>query len=145
MQLGAGCCLPGSSDHKMWSHGMPVSSYSLTSSTSKPLHSLAVHRRCSNWPQQADLSASTDRMVSSPHDSRSHGYFCLLASIHYIWETKLFKLKLLGVKKKCCTFYIISCKYESLLQSSNTIFMNWSFSQIHFCIRIHSCWYPKLW
>ena len=51
----------------------------------------------------------------------------------------------LGWRKKCCTFYIISCKYESLLQSSDTIFMNWSFSQIHFCIRIHSCWYPKVW
>lgn len=39
-------------------------------------------------------------MVSSPHDSQSHGYFCLFAIIHQIWETELFKLKPLGVKKK---------------------------------------------
>lgn len=50
-----------------------------------------------------------------------------------------------GWRKKCCTFYIISCKYESLLQSLDTIFMNWSCSQIHFCIRIHSCRYQKVW
>lgn len=55
MQLGAGCCLPGSSDHKMWSHGVPVSSYLLPSSASKPLHSLAGCRRVfklttAGWP-----------------------------------------------------------------------------------------------
>lgn len=42
-------------DHKMWSHGVPVSSYLLASSTSKPLHSLAVRRRVfklttAGWP-----------------------------------------------------------------------------------------------